>query len=154
MTQKPREGKKLINKSFMLKSADVKHGWIILDASGKTLGRFASEVAKILRGKHKPTYTPHIDCGDGVIVINADKIEVTGNKEAQKIYRKYTGFMGGMRETLYNKMKERNPEYIIERAVTGMMPKSRLADQQIRRLRVMVGEDHKMNAQQPIKVNI
>lgn len=154
MKQKPREGKNLNNKSFMLKTADVQHGWIILDANGKTLGRFATEITKVLRGKHKPTYTPHIDCGDGVIVINADKIQVTGNKAAQKVYRKYTGFMGGMREIPYRTLMQQKPEYIIERAVTGMMPKSRLGGQQIRRLRIVAGEDHNLTAQKPIKANV
>src|SRR5665213_3274324 len=111
------------NKTFMLTKEAAKPSWFILDAAGKTLGRFASEVAKILRGKHKPTFTSHIDGGDGVIVINANKIRVTGAKEAQKLYRYYTGYMGGLREIPYRTMQARKPEYIIERAVTGMMPK-------------------------------
>lgn len=142
------------NKTFLLKKEAVKRNWFILDASGKTLGRFANEVAKILRGKHKPDFTPYVDSGDGVIVVNADKIVVTGSKEAQKIYRYYTGYMGGMREIPYKVMKTRNPEYIIEHAVKGMLPKSRLANQQARRLRVFAGENHDLEAQKPIKVNI
>jgi large subunit ribosomal protein L13 len=128
--------------------------WFILDASGKTLGRFASEVAKILKGKHKITYTPHVDSGDGVIIINADKIEVTGAKEAQKIYRYHTGAMSGMREVPYRIMKARKPEYIIWRAVKGMMPKTRLGEAQMKKLRVYAGEQHEMAAQQPILVSI
>lgn len=138
----------------MLKKSDIRHSWYILDATGKTLGRFASEVAKILRGKHKPSFTPYEDCGDGVIVVNADKIKVTGNKDASKVYRHYTGFMGGMRETPYRTMLARNPERIIEHAVEGMMSKSRLGHQQAKRLRVFKGTEHQMEAQNPIVANI
>lgn len=138
----------------MLKKKDIRHSWYILDATGKTLGRFASEIAKILRGKHKPSFTPYEDCGDGVIVINADQIKVTGNKVASKIYRRYTGYMGGMRETVYRTMQARNPEYIIEHAVNGMMSKSRLGHNQAKRLRVFKGSDHQMEAQAPIVANI
>jgi len=141
-------------KSFVLKQADINPKWFILDATGKTLGRFASEITKILRGKHKPTFTTYTDGGDGVIVINADKIKVTGAKEAQKIYRRYTGGIGGLRETTYRTMMERNPEFIIESAVTGMMPATRLARAQSKRLRVFKGSEHNMEAQQPTLVNI
>ena len=109
---------------------------------------------KILRGKHKPTYTSHEDAGDGVIVINADKIEVSGAKAAQKIYRYHTGAMSGMREVPYMTVKARNPEYIIERAVHGMVPRTRLGRQQVKRLRVYAGAEHNMEAQQPVTVNI
>ena len=141
-------------KTFIPKKQDIKPVWFILDATGKTLGRLTSEIAKILRGKHKPIFTPNMDCGDGVIVINAEKIVVTGSKEAQKLYRYYTGSMKGLREIPYRVMKARKPEYIIEHAVKGMMPKSRLGKQQIRKLRVFAGADHAMAAQQPIHVNI
>lgn len=142
------------NNTFLLKKEDVKRNWLIFDASGKTLGRFATEIAKVLRGKHKPDFTPYVDSGDGVIIINAEKIQVTGKKEAQKVYRHYTGWMGGMRETSYRTMQARNPEYILEHAVKGMMPKTRLANQQVRRLRIYAGEAHDLEAQQPIKVNV
>ena len=138
----------------MTKKEDSKLNWFIFDASGKTLGRFASELAKVLRGKHLPTFTPNMDVGDGVIVVNADKIAVTGSKEAQKVYRRYTGFMSGLRETPFRVMKERKPEYIIEHAVKGMMPKTKLGNAQLKRLRIFAGENHKMEAQQPIKVEI
>lgn len=128
--------------------------WFVLDAAGKTLGRFAAEVAKILRGKHSVAYTPHIDTGDGVIVVNADKIKVTGSKEAQKIYRYHTGAMSGMREVPYRVMKQRKPEYIVYHAVKGMMPKTRLGEAQVKRLRVYAGEKHDMQAQQPISATI
>ncbi len=129
-------------------------GWILLDATGKTLGRFAAEVALVLRGKHKPTFTPHVDSGDGVIIINADKIEVTGAKEARKVYRHYTGHIGGLRETPYRVMKARKPEYILTHAVKGMMPKTKLGKAQLTRLRVFAGAEHHMEAQKPIKVSV
>lgn len=142
------------NKTIMHRKEDSKPTWFILDATGKTLGRFAAEVTKILRGKHKPTFTTYSDAGDGVIVINADKIRVTGNKEAQKEYISYTGYMGGLRRTPYRVMKARKPEYIIEHAVKGMMPHSRIARAQIKRLRVFAGTQHDLEAQKPIKANI
>ncbi len=135
-------------------SMEEKVKWLLLDASGKTLGRLTSEIAKILRGKHKPQFTPYADCGDGVIVVNAEKIHVTGSKEAQKIYHYYTGSMSGLRAIPYRVMKARKPEYIIEHAVKGMMPKTRLARQQVKKLRVFAGQEHDLEAQQPIKVNI
>lgn len=128
--------------------------WFVLDATGKTLGRFCAEVAKILRGKHKPHFTPHVDTGDGVVVINASKIKVTGAKEAQKIYRYYTGSMGGMREVPYRVMQARKPDYIIRRGVKGMMPKTRLAEAQMKKLRIFGGAEHDMEAQQPIAAQI
>lgn len=142
------------NKTFIPRIDEKKQNWLVLDATGKTLGRLSSEVAKILRGKHKPCYTTYMDCGDGVIVINADKIHVTGNKEASKIYRYYTGAIDGLREIPYRTMKARKPQYIIEHAVKGMMPKSRLGRAQYKKLRVFAGEQHDQGAQQPIKVNI
>lgn len=141
-------------KTFIPKKNDIKPVWFILDAAGKTLGRLTSEIAKILRGKHKPTYTAYMDCGDGVIVINAEKVVVTGTKEAQKLYRYYTGAISGLREIPYRVMKARKPEYIIEHAVKGMMPKSRLARQQVKKLRVYAGTEHDLAAQTPIQVNI
>jgi large subunit ribosomal protein L13 len=128
--------------------------WYLLDATGKTLGRFASEVAKVLRGKHRPDYTPYVDCGDGVIIVNAEKIEVTGMKKARKIYRRYTGHVGGLREIPYSTMIARNPEYVLERAIHGMMPKTRLGGQQVRKLRIYKGDSHDMQAQNPIPVNL
>lgn len=141
-------------KSFQLKQADVKRTWFVLDAAGKTLGRFASEITKILRGKHKPTFTTYIDGGDGVIIINAEKIVVTGNKEAQKEYIHYTGSMSGLRRTPYRTMMARKPAHIIEHAVKAMMPKTRLANAQYKRLRVFAGAEHDMTAQKPINAII
>lgn len=138
----------------MLRKEEINRKWLILDASGKTLGRFASEVAKILRGKHKPGFTPYIDCGDGVVIVNAEKIRVTGAKEAQKVYRYYTGHIGGMREIPYRTMKSRKPEFIIRHAVEGMLPKTRLGSKMKKRLRIFAGEEHQMHTQKPTKVNI
>jgi large subunit ribosomal protein L13 len=140
-------------KTFMLKKEGLNTNWLVLDATGKTLGRFASEVAKILRGKHKPTFTLHMDSGDGVIILNADKIQVTGSKAAQKIYRYYTGHVGGLREIPFEVMKARKPDYIIRNAVSGMMPKTKLGKAQLKKLRIFKGTEHNMSAQKPIEVN-
>ena len=144
------------NTTVMMTKEEVQamRKWLILDASGKTLGRFASEIAKILRGKHKTTFTPHVDTGDGVIVINATKIKVTGAKEAQKIYRYHTGAMSGMREVPYSTMMARKPDYIIRRAVKGMMPKTRLSEAQMKKLRIFADDKHDLLGQAPISVNI
>jgi large subunit ribosomal protein L13 len=142
------------DKTYIPNKNKEKLNWFILDAAGKTLGRLSAEIAKILRGKHKPTFTTYLDCGDGVIVINAEKIKVTGSKEAQKIYRYYTGSMSGLREIPYRVMQARKPQYIIEHAVKGMMPKTRLANQQLKKLRIYAGAEHNLSAQQPIQVNI
>ena len=142
------------NTTTLRKKSEIVHRWFVLDAQGKTLGRFAAEVAKVLRGKHRPDYTPYIDCGDGVIVINAGKIHVTGSKRAQKVYRYYTGSMSGLREVPFDTMQGRHPDYIVEHAVRGMMPKSRLARGQLKRLRVFAGAEHTMQAQLPISVTL
>jgi large subunit ribosomal protein L13 len=136
------------------KEAEQTRKWYLFDASGKTLGRFAAEVAKILRGKHRPDFTPYVDCGDGVVIINAEKIQVTGMKEARKIYKSYTGFIGGLRETPFETMIARKPEYVLMHAIKGMMPKTRLGGQQVKKLRVFKGASHDMDAQKPIPVNI
>jgi large subunit ribosomal protein L13 len=142
------------NKTFLPEANKLTKRWFILDAAGKTLGRLTSEITKILRGKHKPIFTPHMDCGDGVVVINAEKARVTGSKSKQKLYRHYTGSMGGLREIPYEVMLARHPERIIEHAVCGMMPKTRLARKQCKHLRVVAGAEHGMEAQSPIQVNI
>lgn len=151
MTQKNRIKK---NYTKLLKKEELKPQWFLLDAAGKTLGRLASEIANILRGKHRPTYTPHLDSGDGVIIINAEQIHVTGNKEANKVYHRYTGYVGGMREIPYRTMQARKPEFIIQHAVKGMVPRNRLGRAQMKRLRVFAGPKHNMQAQQPTQVNI
>ena len=126
--------------------------WLLFDAEGKVLGRLAAEIAKALRGKHKAVFTPHVDAGDGVVVVNADKIVVTGSKESRKVYRHYTGFVGGLKETPYAVMKERKPTEIIRLAVKGMMPKTKLSRKQLKRLRIFVGNEHNHQAQQPISL--
>ena len=130
--------------------ADIEHRWYVVDAEGMVLGRLATEIAKIIRGKHKPTYTPHMDTGDNVIVINASKVRVTGRKAEQKTYFRHTGYMGHERFTPFQTMLEKHPERIIEKAVYGMLPKSSLGRQQLRRkLRVYGGAQHPHVAQQP-----
>ena len=142
------------NRTTMVRKEEAGKDWFVFDAAGKTLGRFSSEIAKILRGKHKTSFTPNIDTGDGVIVINAEKVRVTGAKEATKVYRHYTGFIGGMKEVPYREMMARKPTEIIWLAVKGMMPKSRLGKQQLRKLRIFAGEAHPHKAQQPTKVEV
>ena len=141
-------------KTFIPNKTETKLNWFILDAAGKTLGRLTCEISKILRGKHKPTYTTYLDCGDGVIVINAEKVKVTGSKEAQKIYRYYTGSMSGLREIPYRTMKARKPQYIIEHAVKGMMPKITFSKTAIEKIARFCRREHDLAAQQPIQVNI
>lgn len=141
-------------KTRFVRKQDVVREWVLLDAQGKTLGRLASEVTKILRGKHKATFTPHIDMGDGVMVVNAGKIKVTGNKEAEKSYIYYTGHIGGQREIPYRHMMARKPTYALLHAIKGMMPKSRLGKQQLRKLRIFAGAEHVHTAQNPIKVEV
>lgn len=134
--------------------AEATQKWFLFDATGKTLGRFSAEIAKILRGKHKPTFTSHVDTGDGVVIINALKIKVTGSKAAQKIYRYHTGAMSGMREIPYRVMQARKPDYIIRHAVKGMMPKTRLGEAQMKKLRIFADDQHDLQAQQPVVAQI
>ncbi len=136
-------------KTFMAKAEEVKRKWYIVDAEGKPLGRLASEVAKILRGKNKPTYTPHVDTGDHVIVINAEKIVLTGKKLDQKLYRHHSLYPGGMKEIKYKHLLESKPEKAIELAVKGMLPKNSLGRAMYRKLNVYKGPEHKNQAQQP-----
>lgn len=141
------------NQTTQVKREENSRRWFLFDAAGKTLGRFASEVAKVLQGKHRVDYTPHADTGDGVIIINCDKIKLTGSKRARKLYRYYTGHMSGLREVPFETMHARHPTYAVDHAVRGMMPKSRLGKQQLRRLRVYAQDAHDLGAQQPIIVN-
>ena len=128
---------------------DVQRKWFVLDASGQTLGRLASRAASVLTGKNNPLYTPYLDMGDHVIVINAEKIQVTGMKASQKMYRRYTGFPGGLREEGFTKLLARRPEKIVEEAIKGMLPKSKLGRQMATKLKVYKGADHPHHAQQP-----
>lgn len=136
-------------KTVSAKPETVKHDWYVVDAAGKVLGRLATEIAHRLRGKHKPIFTPHVDTGDYIVVINADKIQVTGNKAQGKKYYDYSGFIGGMKETSFEKMRDKHPERIIERAVKGMLPKNPLGRAMAQKLKVYAGPDHKHSAQQP-----
>ncbi len=146
----PRKTTKFVSKEEAL----ANRKWYLFDAKGKTLGRLASEIAKVLRGKHKPDFTPNIDTGDGVVVINAAGVFVTGNKEVQKLYRSYTGYIGGLKEVPYEVMIQKKPEYVLWHAIKGMLPKTRLGRKQIKKLHIYKDEKHALHAQKPITVNI
>lgn len=137
------------NKTYTPKPSDVEREWFVVDATDLPLGRLASEVAQILRGKHKPTYAPHIDVGDHVIVVNADQVAVTSGKSQSKIYYRHSGFPGGINAESFEELRERRPEAIVERAVRGMLPKTKLGRQMLRKLKVYVGSDHPHEAQMP-----
>lgn len=143
--------------SYKTKSANkstVDKQWLLVDAEGQTLGRFASKVAKILRGKYKPNFTPHVDCGDNVVVVNAEKVQLSGNKWEDKTYQRYTGYPGGQRSTTARELLDKNPAAIVEKAVKGMLPKNKLGAELFRNLRVYVGTDHDQEAQKPKAINI
>lgn len=141
-------------KSFMASPSTVERKWYVVDAEGKTLGRLASEVANVLRGKNKPTYTPHIDTGDYVIVVNAEKIQVTGKKLDQKIYYHHSEYVGGMKEATLREMMQKKPEFVITHAVNGMLPKGPLGRQMLKKLHVYAGPEHNHAAQKPETLDI
>ena len=136
-------------KTYVATAATVDRKWLLIDAEGKTLGRLATEVARLLRGKHKPTYTPFIDTGDYVVVINASKMVLTGKKLDQKFYRYHTGYPGGLKETSYRNLMAKNPEKALELAVKGMLPKNSLGRQMFKKLHVYAGPEHEQTAQKP-----
>ncbi|GAB6068477.1 50S ribosomal protein L13 [Methylothermus subterraneus] len=136
-------------KTFSAKPNEVKRDWYVVDATGKTLGRLASEIAKRLRGKHKPEYTPHVDTGDYIVVINAEKVKVTGRKEQQKVYYRHSGYPGGLKAITLAKQRAQHPERIIQTAVRGMLPKNPLGRAMLRKLKVYAGPQHNHQAQQP-----
>ena len=136
-------------KSYMANPSTIERKWFIVDATGHTLGRLASEVANVLRGKNKPVFTPHVDTGDYVIIINAEKIKVTGKKLDQKIYYNHSDYVGGMKETTLKDMLAKKPTYVVEHAVKGMLPKGPLGGQMIKKLYVYAGPEHKQQAQKP-----
>ncbi|UCC90100.1 MAG: 50S ribosomal protein L13 [Anaerolineales bacterium] len=136
-------------KTFTAKPHEIQRKWFVVDAQGQTLGRLATQVATILRGKHKPIYTPHVDCGDHVIVINANKINVTGQKLDQKIYYRHSGYPGGLKQVTLRRRLQTHPERVIESAVRGMLPKNRLGRKMFKKLKVYAGPDHPHGAQQP-----
>ncbi len=141
-------------KTFVAKPETVKRDWYVVDAEGKTLGRIATEIAHRLRGKHKAEYTPHVDTGDYIIVINAEKVTVTGNKFKDKVYYAHTGFPGGLKSTTFDKLQAAKPEMIIEKAVTGMLPRGPLGRAMYRKLKVYAGTEHNHAAQQPQVLDI
>lgn len=136
-------------KTYSVKASDIERRWWLVDASGETLGRLATRIATLLEGKHKPTYSPHIDTGDHVVVVNAARIRVTGNKLEQKIYYRHSNYPGGLKEESLSRLLKRRPELVIERAVKGMLPQNRLGRAMFKKLKVYAGPDHPHAAQQP-----
>ena len=141
-------------KTFIAKPAEVEHSWYIVDAEGQTLGRLASQIAAVLRGKHKPIFTPHVDCGDYVIVINAEKIHVTGQRLQQKKYYRHSGYPGGLSEISLADQLERFPTRPVELAVKGMLPKNKLGRKMFKKLKVYAGSEHEHAAQQPVPMEL
>jgi large subunit ribosomal protein L13 len=141
-------------KTYTPKADDIERVWYVVDAGDKPLGRMATEIARVLRGKHKPSYTPHLDVGDHVIVINADKVNLTGNKESQKTYFRHSGYMGGEKHIPFARMKANKPERIVELAVKGMMPKNTLGRAMRKKLRVYAGPEHPHESQNPQPLEI
>lgn len=141
-------------KTFSAKPAEVRRDWYVVDATGKTLGRLSTEIARRLRGKHKPVYTPHVDTGDYIVVINAEKVRVTGNKLKDKIYYRHTGYIGNLKSISLDKLLNEAPERVIEHSVKGMLPKGPLGRQMFSKLRVFAGSEHDHAAQQPIPLEI
>ncbi|KPK37458.1 MAG: 50S ribosomal protein L13 [Gammaproteobacteria bacterium SG8_47] len=141
-------------KTFSAKPESVKRDWYVIDASGKTLGRLATEVARRLRGKHKAEYTPHVDTGDYIVVVNSDKVNVTGRKRTDKVYYRHTGYPGGIKSITFDKLVAKDSRRIIEIAVKGMLPKNPLGRAMFRKLKVYTGPEHKHTAQQPISLDL
>lgn len=143
-----------MTKTFSAKAEEIQREWLLVDAKGKTLGRLSTEIARILRGKHKPIYTPHVDCGDFVIVVNADKIHVSGDRLDTHIYYRHSGYMGGLKEVSMRRMLQTHPERVLQYAVRGMLPKNRLGRQMYKKLKVYASPDHPHAAQQPRAVDL
>lgn len=141
-------------KTFSAKPAEVKRDWLVVDADGKTLGRLATEIARRLRGKHKPVYTPHVDTGDYIVVVNAEKVNVTGNKREDKIYYRHTGYIGNMKSISLAKLLQKSPEQVIYLAVKGMLPRNPLGRAMLRKLKIYAGPEHRHAAQQPQPLEI
>lgn len=141
-------------KTFSAKPETVKRDWFLVDASDKTLGRLSTEIARRLRGKHKPEYTPHVDTGDYIVVVNAEKVKVTGNKEQDKMYHHHTGYIGNLKSVNLSKLRATHPERILETAVKGMLPKNALGRAMFKKLKVYAGENHNHTAQQPQVLDI
>lgn len=141
-------------KTISANKATVNKQWLLIDAEGQTLGRLASKVASLLRGKHKPEFTPHVDCGDNVIVVNAEKVQLSGNKWNDKLYIRYTGYPGGQRSRTALELLEKKPASLVEKAVKGMLPKNKLGADLFRNLKVYVGPEHRQEAQKPKAINL
>ncbi|MDD4796223.1 MAG: 50S ribosomal protein L13 [Eubacteriales bacterium] len=141
-------------KTFMANAATVERKWYVVDAQGKTLGRLASQIAAILRGKNKAYFTPHVDCGDYVIIVNAEKIAVTGKKETDKIYKHYTGYVSGLKERSFQDVMAKHPTFALEHAIKGMLPKNALGREMLKKLKVYAGPEHKHEAQKPEVLDI
>ena len=141
-------------KTFSAKPAEVSRQWFLIDASDKTLGRLSTEIARRLRGKHKPEYTPHVDTGDYIVVVNAEKVRVTGNKAQDKMYYRHTGYIGNLKETNFNDLINSHPERVIETAVKGMLPKNPLGRAMFKKLKVYAGPEHRHQSQQPETLEI
>ncbi|MEM7054175.1 MAG: 50S ribosomal protein L13 [Pseudomonadota bacterium] len=141
-------------KTFSAKPHEVRREWLLVDAEGKTLGRLSSEIARRLRGKHKPEFTPHVDTGDYVVVVNADKVRVTGRKLTDKVYYRHTGYIGNLKSITLEKLLDKNPERVIEHSVKGMMPKNPLGRAMLKKLKVYAGTEHPHTAQQPRAVEL
>ena len=141
-------------KTFSAKPHEVRREWLLVDAEGKTLGRLSSEIARRLRGKHKPEFTPHVDTGDYVVVVNADKVRVTGRKLSDKVYYRHTGYIGNLKSITLEKLLDKNPERVIEHSVKGMMPKNPLGRAMLKKLKVYAGTEHPHTAQQPRAVEL
>lgn len=141
-------------KTFSAKPAEVRRDWFVVDATGKTLGRLSTEIAHRLRGKHKPEYTPHVDTGDYIVVVNAEKVRVTGNKLKDKMYHRYTGYVGNLKSKSLEKMLEDSPERVLQNAVKGMLPRGPLGREMFSKLRVFKGPEHDHTAQQPIPLEV
>jgi large subunit ribosomal protein L13 len=141
-------------KTISAREQDIQRDWYVIDAQGQTLGRLATQVATLLRGKHKPTYTPHVDCGDYVIIVNAEKIHVTGQKMTQKNYYRHSGYPGGIEQVTLRDQLQKFPDRVVEQAVRGMLPKNRLGRRMFKKLKVYAGSDHPHQAQQPKSIEL
>jgi large subunit ribosomal protein L13 len=141
-------------KTYTAKPSELRHGWYVVDAQGKVLGRLATRIAQRLRGKHRPEYTPHVDTGDYIVVVNADKLRVTGKKAQQKKYYRHTGFPGGIRETTFAVLHAKHPDRVLHKAVKGMLPKGPLGNAMLKKLKIYAGEGHPHNAQRPAALDL
>ncbi len=144
----------MVYKTYTPKASSIEHQWHVVDATDKVLGRLASQIAQVLKGKHKPTYAPHMDMGDHVVVVNVEKIRVTGSKADKKVYHRHTGYPGGLRTTSFERMMEDHPDRILKKAVWGMLPNNRLGRQLLKKLRVYAGPEHRHVAQQPVALDL